>query len=146
MNRSHKTNVCLTLAFFMLLASCTPLIGPYSPVAYQYATSLKAETLAMMDKAKEPYNNHKEDVEALLVELQKAHEFVKGVPSNSISAQQWEILIRKDGDLVGKFFTRWEERGSIDKTLITEFKGLVSDAFDEIICLEANKKEPSDCK
>ena len=57
---------------------------------------LKPETLAMMDKAKEPYLNHQAEVEALVVELHKAHEYVKGVPSNSISAKQWEILINTD--------------------------------------------------
>jgi hypothetical protein len=133
------------LSFLLSVSCCTPLIGPYSPTAYQYATSLKAETLALMDKADSSYNSQKEKVEALVVELRKAHEYVKGVPSNSISAQQWDILIREDGDLLGKFFTRWRERGKLSKVLILEFKKMVSDAFDEIICLEANKKEPSRC-
>jgi hypothetical protein len=133
------------LSFLLSVSCCTPLIGPYSPTAYQYATSLKAETLALMDKADNSYNSQKEKVEALVVELRKAHEYVKGVPSNSISAQQWDILIREDGDLLGKFFTRWRERGELSKILIIEFKQIISDAFDEIICLEANKKEPSRC-
>ncbi len=134
------------LVLSMLIAACAPLIGPYSPTAYQYATSLKAETLALMDKATEPYEDHKGKAETLMVDLQKAHEYVKGVPSNSISAKQWDILIRKDGDLVGKFIKRWEERKKLSEVFIIEFKGIVSDAFDEIICLEANKKEPSECK
>ena len=142
----RKTNGYFPLVFIVLMVSCAPLIGPYSPIAYQYATSLKAETLAMMEKAQEPYAEHKQQVEALMVELKKAHEFVKGVPSNSLSAQQWDILIRKDGDLAGKFFTRWQERGTMNEIFIVEFKAIVSDAFDEIICLEANKKEPSECK
>jgi hypothetical protein len=130
---------------FGLLAACTPLIGPYSPVAYQNATSLKAETLALLDKATEPYDAHKGEVDKLFVDSAKAYEFVKGIPSNSISAKQWEILIRKDGDLLGRFFTRWRERGKLAPELITEYKKLAGDAFDEIICLEANKKEAKQC-
>jgi hypothetical protein len=132
------------LLFF--ITACAPLIGPYSPTAYKYATSLKAETLALMDKANEPYSNHQSSVETLVVELHKAHEYVKGVPSNSISEKQWEILIKEDGVLFGKFVKRWEERSTLSGTIITEFKGLITDAFDEIICLEANKKEASKCK
>lgn len=72
------------------------------------------------------------------------HVYVKGVPSNSISAQQWEILINDNGDLLGKFFKRWQERSTLSAVFITEFKGPVSDAFDEIICLESNKNEASE--
>lgn len=135
--------VCLAVFF---IVACAPLIGPYSPTAYKYATSLKAETLALMDKARQPYSDHQTSVEALFVELHKAHEYVKGVPSNSISAKQWEILIQEDGDLIGKFFKRWQERSTLSTIVIDEFKAIVSDAFDEIICLEANKEEASKCK
>jgi hypothetical protein len=100
-----------------------------------------------MDKATDPYDTHKNAVEALFVEANKAHEFVRGVPSNSISSKQWSILIKRDGDLMGKFFARWEasETKSLTKGYISEFKPIISDAFDEIICLEANKKEAKQC-
>jgi hypothetical protein len=135
----------LFLAFFFL-SSCTPLIGPYSPTAYQNATSLKAETLALMDKATNPYSDHEKEIEALMVEIEKAYEFVRGIPSNSISARQWALLKKTDGDLLGKFFLRWKERKTLSPEFIGEFKGVVSDAFDEIICLEANKKEATRCR
>jgi hypothetical protein len=138
---------CVMLLLAGLVSACAPLIGPYSPVAYQNATSLKAETLALMDKANEPYSAHTAEVDKLFVDVNKAYEFVKGAPSNSISAKQWEILIRKDGDLMGKFFGRWATNNNqpLSKTFINEFKPVVSDAFDEIICLEANKKEATQC-
>ncbi len=139
--RSHW----LLLSLVLWLVACAPLIGPYSQVAYQNATSLKAETLALADKATEPYEKHKDEVEKLFVDANKAYEFVKGVPSNSISAKQWAILIKRDGDLMGKFFKRWADSKKLNKEFIEEFKGLLSDAFDEIICLEANKKEATKC-
>ena len=134
------------LLILFLIAACTPLIGPYSPTAYQNATSLKPQALALMTKARESFSAHQTEIETLNIELQQAHEFVKGVPSNSISAGQWQILIDSDGDLLGKFFRRWQERTSLSETYILEFKGIVADAFDEIICLEANKKDASQCQ
>jgi hypothetical protein len=131
--------------FVLLLAGCTPLIGPYSPTAYKNATSLKASALALMDKATEPYRTHQKEVESLMVEVDQAYEYVNGIPSNSISAKQWYILKKPDGDLLGKFFFRWKEKSTLTQTYIDQFKGPIADAFDEIICLEANKKEATKC-
>jgi hypothetical protein len=144
-----KLRFYVAVAFLCLLAGCTSLIGPYSPTAYQNATSLKATTLTLMDKATEPYSVHQKDIESLSLEIDKAYEFVNGVPSNSISATQWLLLKKPDGDLLGKFFLRWKEADSekngLSPTFVVEFKGQVSDAYDEIICLEANKKQATQC-
>lgn len=141
---TYKTILIVFLSILFFNA-CTPIIGPYSPKAYENATSLKPQTLALMNKAKEPYSIYKDRVEQHIIKLKEAHEFVKGIPSNSISARQWEILIKEDGMLFGKFVKRWEEKGIMNSMFIDEFKNIVSDAFDEIICLEANKKELSEC-
>lgn len=137
--------VIIFCALIFLFAGCVPLIGPYSLTAYQNATSLKVTTIALMTKATEPYAAHQKEVEYLINEIDKAYEFVNGIPSNSISAKQWYILKKSDGDLLGKFILRWKEKGTLTQTYIDEFKGPISDAFDEIICLEANKKDASEC-
>ncbi len=130
---------------FLCLVGCAPLIGPYSPIAYQNATSLKAETLALMEKGTQPYHDYEKQVESLMVDIDKAYEFVNGIPSNSLSAKQWLLLKDPDGDLLGKFFARWRERNTLSQDYVHEYKGIVSDAFDEIICLEANKKDATEC-
>ena len=147
MNLIVKSITRLLILFFAILfaTSCTPLIGAYSPTAYENATSLKPEVLALMDKAMEPYPDHEADVENLIVELNKAYEYVKGFPRNSISAKQWEVLISEDGDILGVFFGRWEGEGQLTDSYISEFTLIVSDAFDEIICLEANKEKSINC-
>jgi hypothetical protein len=134
-----------SLALILFMAACVPLIGPYSPTAYKNATGLKAETLALMDKATTPYPDNEKKVEDLMVEIDKAYEYVHGIPSNGISARQWEILRKPDGDLLGRFFSRWQSEGTLKRVYVDEFKGIVSDAFDEIICLEANKKSANQC-
>jgi hypothetical protein len=132
-------------ALLLFLAACVPLIGPYSPTAYKNATGLKAETLALMDKATTPYPENEGKAEALMVEIDKAYEYVHGIPSNDLSARQWAILKRPDGVLLGRFFGRWKSEGRLKPVYISEFKGIISDAFDEIICLEANKKAANQC-
>ena len=128
-----------------LMQGCETLIGPYSPTAYKYATSLKVETLALMSKATNSYSKHKDEVEKLTIELNKAHEFVKGVPSNSISSKQWNILINPNGKLIGKFWLRWKQKTTLSKPFISEFKKIVAESFDQIICLEVNKEKATDC-
>lgn len=133
--------------FFMILAltGCSALIGPHSPTAYENATSLKAEVLVTLEKANTPYSDNEAEVEGIKLKAEKAYEYVKGVPKNQLSTKQWEILKDPNGDLLGKFFKRWKERSTLSDALIKEYKKLASDAFDEIICLEANKKEATEC-
>ena len=135
-----------SIVFLMLLlCSCSSLIGPFSPIAYQNATSLKAEVLTLLNKADTPYKDNQLKIEAAQLKAEQAYEFVKGVPKSQLSTKQWEILKDPDGDLLGKFFKRWKERSTLSKVIIVEYKRLASDAFDEIICLEANKKEATEC-
>ena len=135
----------LAFALIFLMQGCETLIGPYSPTAYKYATSLKVETLALMSKATNSYSKHKDEVEKLTIELNKAYEFVKGVPSNSISSKQWKILIKPDGKLIGKFWLKWKQKTTLSKPFISEFKKIVAESFDQIICLEVNKEKATDC-
>lgn len=137
-----------TFALLIALVGCTSLIAPYSAKAYENATSLKAQTLALMDKSDEPYSKHSGEIEGPnghTAKLNAAYEYVAGLDNNSISARQWRILIDKNGKLYGKFISRWQDDGVLQEVFITEFKGQISDAFDEIICLEINKKEPKKC-
>ena len=69
----------VALAF---LASCTT-ISPFNQKAYEQATSLKVEALALMDKAITPYATQKQSVDALKLNMEKAYEYVKGLPQNS---------------------------------------------------------------
>lgn len=135
----------LMLLLFLCLGACAPLIGPYSPTAYQNATGLKAETLALMGKATKPYADNEKKVEGLMLDIDKAYEYVHGIPTDDLSSLQWDILRQPDGALLGRFFARWKADGTLNKVYIDEFKGIISDAFDEIICLEANKKEAARC-
>lgn len=124
------------------LAACAcwvPAISPYSPVAYRQATDLKVESLGLMRRATEPFEEHRREVEELREGLAKAFEFARGRPRNEISARQWEILIDPGGRLLGGFLARWERDGALSAVFVEEMRSVVSDAFDTIIGLESGK-------
>jgi hypothetical protein len=124
------------------VTSCRPTISTFSPVAYEQATSLKVDALAVMDRATEPYAEHRAEAESLGVRLAKAYEFAKGRPKNDLSARQWQILIDPERHLLGGFLARWKKEAKLSTTFVTEAKGLVSDAFDTVIGLESGKLKP----
>ncbi len=126
-----------------ILYGCAPGIALYSEKAYDQAVTLKVKSLRLMDKAGEPYDSHLEGIEALLFEMDKAHEYAKGRPRNELSARQWEILKDPGANLLGGFMMRWKEQDVLPLFFIREAKAVVSDAFDAIIGLESGKIRPS---
>jgi hypothetical protein len=138
--------VAFLVLLVLQLAGCPLLISPYDQVAYQNATTLKAETLALVDKSTEPYAQHAKGVDALALDIDKAYEYAKGLPANQITAEQWAILKDPKGSLLGGFLETWRKEGKVSKTYATEKKAQLAQAFDYIICLEANKREATKCE
>ena len=130
----------------LIFTSCTPLISEFDATAYRDATSLKVDSLAVMSEATTPYKLHGKEVSKLKIKLAKAYEYVKGIPHNEISSQLWERLLDPKGFLLGGFLERWKEKGSLSTAFVKDEKKLVSEGFNKIICLEANKKEITRCQ
>lgn len=135
----------LILAIIFSIWSCST-ISVFSPEAYKQAVDLKVESLNIMSFATSPFEDYQDDVATLRTELTKAYEFALGRPDNELSAEQWEILISEDGNLLGGFLKRWETEGELGEMFVTEMQSLVSDAFDTIIGLESGKIDPSEIK
>jgi len=125
-----------------LLGGCS-LIAHYDQVAYEHATSAKVDTLALMDKATGSYSDHQKDVDALVVELDKAYEYDRGRALNKITVTQWDILRNPNGNLVGGFLKMWKAKGSLSATFVSEKKIQIGKAFDQIIALESGKQKPA---
>jgi len=133
------------LTLSLTIWSCAS-ISVFSPEAYKQAVDLKVESLELMSLATMPFADVEENVTYLKTELKKAYEFALGRPNNEISAEQWEILIKEDGNLLGGFLKRWETEGTLSEMFVIEMQILVSDAFDTIIGLESGKIDPSEFK
>lgn len=123
----------------LVLATCAPRIAWYSPAAYANAVDLKVETRALALQAAEPYTGHAAQVEALLLKMEKAHEYARGIPDNALAARQWEIIRSPEGSLAGGFFRLWRERGQLEPAFVAEKVRQIDLAFDQIIGLEAAK-------
>lgn len=141
---SSTVRAVLLGLLLLTVAACGPTISEFNARAYEQATSLKVEALALMDEATGPYAEHADAVQHLKTELEKAHEFAKGRPNNEISARQWRILIDPERDLLGGFLADWQEQSSFSPAFVEEKKTQVARAFDTIIELESGKREPEE--
>ena len=123
----------------LTLAGCST-IAPYDQVAYEHATSTKAEALLLMDKASMPYNQNTQQTDAVILDLNKAYEYDKGRPRNQITVQLWTKLLSPNANLFGGFLRYWKSRGELHPAYIQEKKKDIEDAFDQIIQLEQGKQ------
>ncbi len=129
----------------LALAACDPLIGGYSAEAYKNATSLKARSLAMIDRAGRSYASQQADIAALMTDIDAAYEFSKGLPRNRISARQWQLMRDPDEGLMGGFVAGWRRNGTVGGFFRGEKKTQIARAYDYIICLEVNKQRAAPC-
>jgi hypothetical protein len=124
------------------LTACTT-IGPFNQSAYEQATTIKVDALALMEKATETYASHEADVTQLQTRVDKAYEYAKGRPKNEDSTNQWAIIRDPKRHSLGGFLARWRDKTKLDSDFINESKGLVSDDFDQVIALESGKDKPN---
>lgn len=127
-----------------LLTACVPSISQFNETAYRQAVQLKVQSLALIDKATEPYEKYSEEADRLLQELNIAWEYAKGRPNNELSTRQWEIMLDPERNLMGGFLARWKSEGSLSPVFVREFHGITADAFDTIIGLESGKVKAED--
>lgn len=135
----------LSRSWFILvvstLAACSSLIAAFSQTAYEQATSIKAESLVLMNKATQPYSQHAQEVEALMLNVDKAYEYAKGRPKNEISTEQWAKMKDPHSNLLGGFVKRWKEQGQLSPVFVKEAEAQIAKAFDQIIELESGKNK-----
>jgi len=126
------------LVVVLFLAGC-PKVASFDPIAFEQTKGLKAQALALMDRAGEPYAEHRVDVDTLRARLARAYAREQGRPSNERTLQQWGILMAPQGHLLAGFLALWERRSVLDEAFIDEARVQVADAFDEILGLENGK-------
>ena len=136
-------NQAIVLLMLFTLSACS-MIAIFSQKAYEQATSLKVDALAIMDKASEPFLKHQSEVEVLRLNIDKAYEYAKGRPKNDETTHQWEIIKNPSRNSLGGFLKRWEEDSILSAQFINEAKGIVSNGFDAVIGLESGKSKSTE--
>jgi hypothetical protein len=142
-----QRKVAIGLALFVaaMLAACAPTIAGFDIEAYKTATSLKAETDAVLSHGTEPYSANLPRIEALSVRLNSAREYAAGFPRNGNSARQWELMVDPNQGLAGGTLRLWREKGQFHQVFVDEQRKQIAEGFDYIICLEANKQKAAKC-
>jgi hypothetical protein len=135
----------LFLSLFLLCSACKTISG-FDQYAYTIGTALKVDALNVMDKATETYTSQEAAITDVTTRLEKAYEYEKHRPQNSITVKMWEVLKNPNRNLFGGFIKRWQEKKTLSAAFITEAKGQVAEAFDMIVELESQKIKPTDQK
>lgn len=142
MKKSISTSKFWVL-IFVILSSCSTkaLFDSYS---YKETISAKVDALALMDKAIESYQLHKNEVEKLRIEMEKVYQYEKNRTGNIETTKMWELILSEEKNLYGGFIKKWKEKDSVSVVFVTEAKGQVEKAFDIIIDLENKKIKKAD--
>jgi len=129
-----------------LLSGCAHYISTFDQLAYVQTTSLKVDVTDLIDDSHESYTSHQQQVDEVVSKMMKAIEYEKHRPKNDITVRMWNKLIdsTKQKGIVGSYLASWKRTGTKSQVLIDEFKPLVSEGFDLIAELEAQKIKPSD--
>ena len=136
----HALSLLVVIWAGIFFYQCTPLIARFDPVAFQQVTSLRVESLMLMDKAIESYAQHEREINALMLKVEQAYEYAFNKPKNTLTANQWKVLKNQDRNLLGGFMKQWKEKDRLGAVYIEEAKRIIANAFDTIIDLEKVKK------
>lgn len=103
---------------------------------------IKTDALNLMKRAGKDYSTMSDQVNEFKgrVDDLLAHE--KGrCEMNTPTVKMWETLMDPSQNLLGGFFSKWQNEGTLNGTFIKEMAGQVSKNFDKIIKLEKKKKK-----
>lgn len=128
----------LALLPLLFLTGCFTLITNFDQNTYNNATTLKVESLELIDKGSEPANIYRGSIVNLQSKLDYALAYEEGKgKANHTSQAQWKLLADHKGNLMGGYLENWKDGYS--KAFVKEKHKQISDAFDEIIKLESAK-------
>jgi hypothetical protein len=136
-----RYTVAVALSIVLAGLGACGKIGPFNSNAYQQATALKVDALALVDmaKGKAQYGDHNSEAQAVLHAVDQAYEFATNRPSNDVATRQWAILRNPTGHLLGGFVAKWKNDGALSDAFVVEARQIISQAFDQIIGLEVGR-------
>lgn len=136
----HTSIKLVLIISVALLASCasTALFDQYS---FDRTISAKVESLSLMQKAIDDYEDHETLIEDHFKELAKVYEYDKRRTNNTITTKMWEILLNEEANLFAGFIKRWREGGPQNKVFVDEASKQIEEAFDLLLDFEAAKNK-----
>ncbi len=124
----------------LLLFAVGCSISPFRQQSVDVAEELRDQSVALMAKAIEPFDEHKDSVAALRTRLLKQLAVESNREDNGESTAQWNLLVSPAGALLGGFLVRWEAQGTLGQLFINAKRTQVVTAFNIIIETERAKR------
>lgn len=144
------TSRALTLCtLILLLTSCGVLrLAEYDQKAYENATYLKAQTVALLKNVGVECSLDDKAIADWSLAMEAAYEYANGVDHNNEAALNWRALI---DDLAVSPITACREaleQGDVPLSTVFFDEAMlqIKEGFDVLICLEANKRQASTCE
>jgi hypothetical protein len=133
----------LSLLFALAFCGC---VSNQNVAILSRTTALKAQTLALMDKAVEPYSSHSQEIDNQSAQLEQIYDQERARPGNEPTQKMWATLLHVDSSLPGsgiyaRFLQQWKKKSVLSPSYIADKKENVGDAFDKIINLESAKPQ-----
>jgi hypothetical protein len=138
-----KSSVLISLVIFWITIfnACSPTIAFFDQYAYTQATSLKVDLQNLAQQSSSvAFTDAKADIDKLNTSLQKAYEYSKGRAKNTLSTDQYGILLSENG-FYKKFLHLWESQGKTSPAAADEFSRTLEKLMDQVIKLEAGKNK-----
>ena len=139
-------NICVVLACASLLLGqfgCKTLTTSttFSAAALATDTQLKAESLALIDRAKNkaPYTGVATDVDALMAKVDSAIAAEQKRTKNAPTIAQW----KKVKDQLTSLFGLWKSKGTLSPAFVDNARKQVGNLFDILINTENDKRASS---
>jgi hypothetical protein len=136
-----KRNGSLFLFLCLVLMNCSPTIAFYDQYAFTQATSLKVDLQNLVQESGTvSFPEAKADIDKVNVALQKAYEYSKGRSKNTLSTDQYLILL-SDNHLYKTFLKTWSSQGKLSLVGASEISDKIGQLMDQIIQLESGKRK-----
>jgi len=138
-----KRNSGFLLLLFLGITfnNCSPSIAFYDQYAFTQATSLKVDLQNLVQESPTvSFVEAKADIEKINVELKKAYEYSKGRSKNTLSTDQYLILL-SDNHLYKTFLKTWNLQGKLSLVGADEISNKIGQLMDQIIQLESGKRK-----
>lgn len=130
----------ITLFFF---SGCSTMVL-FDQYSYKETIAAKVDALALMEKADEEYEEHREEAEEVFKDMQKIYEYERNRPKNVETTKMWEIMLNPERNMYAGFMQKWENEGSMNPIFVEEASKQVEKGFDVIIDLESKKIKPEE--
>lgn len=133
-----KVYLNLLFTSLVLLASCAS-VALYDDYSFKQTINAKVETIDLMKKSVDAYDQHAQEVNDLMDSLQKIYDYDKRRTNNELSTKMWNVLMDDQQFLVAGYFKKWKEGGPQNQAFVNEAIKQITEAFDILLDFEGAK-------